>query len=423
MSTVKPIHFIAPVIALAIAGAILGAQRNSISELEAGSTVLRQHIEAANSRPDSGQPASRSARSNQPGKEKDAIDWKEMAESFGDMQRTGGIKDMRKLMSFQRKIQAMDKDGLVAALDQIAALELDDLQKTMLENMVVGLLVQKDPELALARFAHRIGDDRTGMGWQLANALGEWAKKDQPAAIAWFDKEIAAGTFDSKSLDGKSQVRMSFEGGLVASLLGSDPKAAEARLATLPADQRKEVFDGFGFRQMKPDEYSAFADLARSQLSEKERMEVLGKQASTIAMTGNFKKVEDYMESIAATPEERVRSAEDAARGSILGKAFQSKITPGKIDTMREWLGTQAPGSVDKVTGETLGTVMNYGGTTKFSEASEMLLQYHAENGNDDLLTGFLEKAQARENKEEARAIAERISDPERRGKALESLK
>lgn len=417
----RPAHFIAPVIALAITGGIVGLQRDSISDLEAESAILRQRIQAARSRPEPGQAASRPGRTNLPTKE--AIDWKEMAESFGDVQRTGGVRDMRKLMSFQRKLQAMDKDELVEALDRIAALELDDMQRMMLENMLIGPLAAKDPELALTRFAARIGEDKTGMGWQLASALGEWAKKDQSAAIAWLDKQIAAGTFDSKSLDGKSRTRMAFEGGLVARLLETDPQAAAARIAALPADQRKDVFQNFGFRHVKPEGYYAFADLARSQLSGNDRLEVLGKQAYTIATIGDFKKVEEYMDRIAATPDERIRSAEDAARGSIQGKAYQSKITTAEVDSMREWLATQAPGSVDKLTGDAIGGVMNHGGQMGFSEASELVLSYHAESGSDDLLTGFLEKAQVWQNKEEARSIAEKISDPQKREKALERLK
>jgi len=419
----KLIYFITPVIALAIAGGIVGAQRNSISKLEAESAMLRQRIEVAKSRPEPEQTAPHLGRTNLPGKEKEAIDWKEMAEAFGDMQRTGGVTDMREMMSFQRKLQAMDKEEIVAALDQIEALELDDVHKMMMVNMVIGPLVLKDPELALTRFASRIGDDKTGMSWQLSNALGEWAKKDQSAAVAWLDKEIAAGTFDSKSLDGKSRTRMAFEGGLIASLLGTDSQAAAARIAALPVDQRKDVFQSFGYRQMNSEEYAAFADLARSQLPEDDRMEVLGKQASTIAMRGDFEKVEEYMDQIAATPDERIRSAEDAARSSIQGKAYQTKITVGQIDSMREWLGAQAPDSVDKVTGEAIGSGLNNGGPMKFSEASELVLKYHAESGSDDLLTAFLNKAQVRENKGEAREIAEQISDPEKREKALERLK
>ena len=111
--TVKPVHFIAPVIALAIAGGILGDQRISVSKLEAGRTALRQ-----------------------------------------------------------RKIQAMEKEEPVAALDQIAAPELDDLRKMMLENMVIGSLVRKDPELAL-KFACEPGRQRSGCGSRMGRGKRE----------------------------------------------------------------------------------------------------------------------------------------------------------------------------------------------------------------------------------------------------------
>lgn len=412
-----------PVIALAIAGGVVGAQRKTLSRLESESAVLRQHIETARNSPKAEREQDRPVRSGKPDKVKDAIDWKDAAESFADMQRTGGVRDMRKIMSFQRKLLAMNKEELVAALETIAALELDDSQRIMLEGMVIGPLVTKDPEFALTRFSSRIDDEQSGMSWQLSNALGEWAGKDPAAAIAWMDREIASGTFDSKSLDGKSRVRTSFEASLVMRLLGTDPSTAGARVAALPANQRKEVFQGFGFQQLKSEDQPAFASLARTHLSDTERLEVFGHQASLLAMRGDLEKVEEYMDGIGATPEERTRSAEDAARSSIEGKSYDRKIKAEEIDSMREWLVTQAPGSVDKVTGESIGGSMQRGSATDFSEAVALVLKYHEQGGGDDVLTGFLDKANTWQDKEEARTLAEKISDPEKRGEALEKLK
>ncbi len=330
---------------------------------------------------------------------------------------------MREMMAFQRKLQKMDKEQLIAAFEEIEALDLGDEERLMLEAMLMEPLVQKDPELALTRFADRLGDEKTGMSWQLANALGEWAKKDQDAAITWFDKEIAAGTFDSKSLDGKSRIRLSFETNLISKLLSSDPAAAAARVAALPADQRKDALNGFGYQGMKAEDQAAFADLVRSQLNEKERFEVFGQQASTLAIMVGFEKVDGFLDRIGATGEERTKAAEKAASGHITTKAYQSKVTEEKIDSMREWLGTQAPGSVDRVTGESLGKVANQDGATKFSEAVGMVLKYHDQSGSDEILTGFLQHSYHSGDKEDSRKIAERISDPKLREEALEELK
>jgi hypothetical protein len=357
----------------------------------------------------------------------DTIDWQEMAEVFGEMTRTGGMKDMRKMMSFQSRLQKMDKDELVAALEQIAALDLADEERMMLQAMLLGPLVTKDPELALTRFSKQLGDESNGIGWQLASALGQWAKKDASAATAWFEKEIASGTFDSKSLDGKNRIRTMFESNLVAQLLSHDPAAAEARVAALLADQRKEVLDGFGFMQLKKSDQAAFASLVRGQVSEKERIDIFGKAASKAAMQGGLENASEFLDRIGATGEERVAVAEKAALGSVQGKAFKAKTEAEDLDEMREWLSAEAPGSVDRVTGESIGNMASFGGNSfgggmKFDDAVKLALKYHESTGNDDVLTGFLDEAGTYDNKEGARSLAEKISDPAKREEALKNL-
>jgi hypothetical protein len=422
-SFVKPVYLIAPAIALIIAGGLVGNQRRAISQLENESVLLRKHITAEKSRADRQGDSSKPIRPVKPEAADDRIDWAETAEMFGQAT-AGGMGDMRRMMSFQSRLRKMDKDQLLAALDQIAALELGDDERMMLESMLIGPLAEKDPELLLERFSSRIGDERDGMSWQLANALGQWAKKDQAAAIAWFDKAIAGGTFDTKSLDGKSQVRLSFESNLINQLLASDPAAAAAgaRVAALPADQRREALGVYGFQNMKEEGQAAHAELVRTYLPEDERIQVFGQQASMIAMMGSLEKVSGYLDRIGATGEERIKAAEKAASGKITSLSHQAKVTEEEVDSMRKWLGTQAPDSVDRVTGVALGEIAGRGGDTKFPEAAAMVLKYHEKTGSDDLLSGFIRNSYYSGDKEELQKMAEKISDPKQRAEAFDKL-
>jgi hypothetical protein len=420
---VKPLYLIAPAIGLVIAGGLVGTQRRTFSRLENESALLSQHITAEKDRIDRQSANVESGRPTRPKTTDDKIDWLEIAGMFREMKNTGGVGDMRKMMSFQSRLQKMDTDQLLSAIDQIKELELAAVERMMLESMLIAPLAEKDPELLLNRFSGRLGDDKNAMGWQLAAALGKWAKKDQAAAIAWFDKQIAAGAFDSKSLDGKSSIRLNFETSLIAQLISTDPSAAGTRIAALPADQRKDALDGFGFRGLNEEGHAAYADLVRTHLSEEERYEVFGEQASMIASMGGLEKVGTFLDQIGATGEERIKTAEKAASGKVTGNAYQTKVTEEKIDSMREWLGTQAPGSVERVTGETLGQIASIGsGGSKFSNAAGMALKYHEQGGGDDILTGFLKDNHFGKQKEEARKIAEKISDPKKRAEALENL-
>ena len=413
------VRLIPSALALVIAGTLLGTQRQKISRLKNESVLLRKLIveeKTRGSNPDPSQPV-------EPDHSSEEIDWNEAAEFIAEMQNGSGVRDNRRMRTFQSKLWEMDTEQLLAALDKIRTLQLGEEKRLTLESMLIAPLARQDPELALNRFSDRINEQQSGMNSKLANVFGQWATKDREAAIAWFDKEIASGTFDSKSLDGKSASRFIFEKSLVATILSDDPATAQARIAALPADQRRYVLHSYDFQRLGVEKQAAYADIARSQLSEEESRQIFGIQATLIAMTGDLEEVGSYLDRIGSTGEERTETSEKAAAGNIAGKAHRSEVTVEQIDSMREWLSTQSPNSVERITGEVLGQIANRNGPTKFPEAADMLLEYHARNGGDDLLSGFLNHTQNQGDKEQSRRIAERISDPEMREKALGKLK
>ena len=331
--------------------------------------------------------------------------------------------DMRAMMKFQRRLQTMTQQEIVAALDEIAALDLPEQPRRMLEQMLIGSLVQKDPEFALTRYIDRLPDTRGGMGWQLSNAMQEWAKKDPAKATAWFDTQIAAGRFDSKSLDGKSQTRGQFEGNLISTLLASDPDAAARRLGAMPEDQRGEVLGQYSSQPLKEENQLAFAKMVRDQVPEKDQAKALADQASRLVGDDGYAKVTGFMDRIAATPAERTACVEQAAESRIQSISYQKKVTREDLDTMREWTKTQAPDSTDKITGEALAGLLQNGRKMNFGEASELAVHYRETSGNDDVLTSFLDSWPARKNKDQARVLAEKISDDKRREEILTKLK
>lgn len=415
---------IPPVIALALAGIWIGSQRQSISTLEHESALLQKHIAAVRSAGPSSDPShAKPAGPAKSAKDKEPLDWKKIAAQNAEMQQSGGMGDMRTMIRLQQRLQAMTKEELVAALDEIAALDLPEEYRTSLEQMLIGPLVLKDPELALSRFIDRLQDTRSGMGWQLSNAMQEWAKKDPAMATAWFDRQIAAGKFDSKALNGKSQTRIQFEGALVNVLLASDPEAASRRLGAMPEDQRGEVLGQFSFQQLKEDNQMAFATLVRDQVPEKDRAKTLAQQASRLVGDEGYAKVTGFMDRIVATPAERAACVEQAAESRIQSLSYQKKVTREDLDTMREWTTTQSPDSTDSVTGKALATSLQGGHKLDFAEASEMALHYRETSGNDDVLASFLDSWPARQNKDQARVLAEKITDEKRREEILKKLK
>jgi hypothetical protein len=417
------ITFIPPVVALVIAGGWLGSQRQSIYTLEQGSAALQEAIAARSSGVVEDSARGKPAPPVKMAKEKEPIDWKKVADQLAESRHGGGMGDMREMMRFQQRLQAMSQEELVAALDEIAALDLLAETRNMLEQMLLGPLAEKDPELALTKFIGRLEDNNGSFSWQLSEAMQHWAKKDRAAAIAWFDRQIAAGTFDSKSLDGKSRTRIQFEGNLINLLLSSDPDAAGLRLGALPEDQRSETLMQYSSHQLKEEDQLSFAILVRDQVPEKDQARTLGQLASRMVGKDGYAKVTEYLDRIQATPAERTACVEQAADSKIQSISYQKKVTREELDSMREWVTAQAPEKTGSVTGKALANASHQGRKMEFSEAAELAVQYHDTSGNDEVLSSFLDSWQARQNKEQARVLAGKISDGKRREEILEQLK
>jgi len=412
----KPVHLAPPVVALAIATAWLGVQRGSINTLERENIRLRKEI--ANARADG---VVEDGAGNASAEKKKPTDWKKIAGDLGDFGGHDHMPDMRAMIRLQQLILNMGESELAAALDEIAALDLPESSREQLEGMLLGALAEKNPELALNRSIGKADGEGGMFTWQLQHAFEKWLCDDPAAAGAWFDRQRAAGALDSKSLDGKSPLRLRFEGVIIKSLLSSDPAAAVRRMNEIPPDQRRDVFWG-SFHSVEEKDQKALADLVRNTLSENERMEIVSNQVMPAALEADFTKINDYLARIDATPEERAACVERAAESRFGTGLFNSTMTREDFDQFRTWAASTAPASVDRATGKGLVAVISSGKGMSFGEVATIASDYHAAGAGDDVLIPLLESWHARTSREKARELAMKIADEKRRGEVLKNL-
>jgi hypothetical protein len=112
---------------------------------------------------------------------------------------------------------------------------------------------------------------------------------------------------------------------------------------------------------------------------------------------------------------------EQVTDSKIENLSHKRKINAEDIDTMRAWIATQSPDSVDRLTGSAIARSAQVNQKLDFSEASELALRYHEASGNDEVLVSFLSSGAAHANKDKARELAARISDAARREEILEN--
>lgn len=398
-----------PGVALLITGGWISSSKRSAAVLENEIDLLTERIHMAKTAGDEESKAGGAGKDSQ--KTKDGkIDWKDLSKKITEMRGGGGMGDMRTMMRLQRLLLEMSAEELGAQLDEIAKLDLDDMAKKQLQGMILGALAEKDPKMVIERFGGEAADENSAGRWSVQMALGKWAEKEPAAAAAWLDKQIAAGKFESKSLDGKNQERIRFEGVLVAQLLKTDPAAASARVAGLPEDQREDFFKQGFFFQVTPESESSYTKLVRDSMPADKVGGVLADTAGNLAQQGGYERVDGFIATAKATDEEKKAIVAQVMERK-LGSHGESKINRDEIEKARAWGATQSPGVVDKATGEALANTLWRGGD--FKTASELALQYNASSGNDEVLAAFLKSSQVRHTSvDQALPLIEKIKDP-----------
>lgn len=420
----KVLQITPPLVALIAVVAWNVSRWRAVSEQKSANETLRERVtEASSAKTASGRATNASERAKRAGifNESVPLDWRAVAEKLREAE-TKGIGDYRSALAMKKRLSAMSSEELLAALNEVASLGLDPEERARLEEMLVEPLIEKDPELALKTFASRLQDDDDGVAWQLSSAFSEWVKKDRSAALAWFDSQIAAGTFESKSLDGQSQARLEFEAALLGSLLGSDFDLASQRIAALPEEQRREALEQIPFSELDAASQKAYAELVRNLVPQDEHDGSFTHVISELIPEGGYEKVDAFLDSINATPEERAVSAREAANSQLQTIAEDRPVTKADVDDMRRWLDKQAPGTKDRVTGESLADAAQDGGEFSFADASKLALQYNRQGKNDEVLIAFLESFAARSNLEEALPLVDKISNPKQRERILDKL-
>ncbi len=418
----KPSLVIPPAVALILAGSWIVPQRLSMAVAETECARLRTTLAATSSQSSSAKSLSRDPLEAR----RKVIEWTKLAAHFpsnprmSSMSFSGAQPDPRVALRFRQRMHAMSTDEVIATLDEIAILDLPSQDRENLEWTLLEALVRKDPAMALGRMEDPAMMESYVFRNLVSGALQAWAKQDSAAAGAWFDQQIAAGKFTVKSLDGVNHFRQMFESALIGILLTSSPEAAARRLAALPENQRGNVLRMYSITTVPEENQVAHAQLIRSQVPAEDQAETIASQARFPPR--DYSEVTAYLDRIDATPAERAACALKASE-NINFMFGSNQVTGEDIDSLREWVGAQAPEILDVVTGKALGAAAQGNRSMEFSAAAELAVEYGIASGNDEVLATFLTSMAARDNKPAARVLADNVSDERRRTEILTFLK
>lgn len=420
--------FVSPAIVLVIAGAWIGSQRQTIHALDRQSELLQaaitEHSSTVSVSTDA--PAAASIRGEAGGRKR--IDWEQIVGKLAE----SDFSDVDQMM-FDQQLSAMSAEELLEAMDEIGRLTASENIRRRLEELVVFPLTRKFPEFAVTRLTERKLDGGA-CGEYLANAMETWSKKDPEKALAWMDQQVGAGMFETKSLDGKCWTRILYEGVLIRSLLTTGGDRLSKWFGRLPAELHKDVLGATAsvwrpYGKFEPAEEEALSALVREKLSSEDQADVLVQRVNQVS-AGGLPAVDKFLETIKVTPEERVRCVGEVVSGKLRGVAVNRTVSRGDLVEMRDWMVTQTPQAVDRLTGEMLGSAAASDGIAPthyqrmtYSEAAAFAAEFSESSGNDDVLAAFLKSEGGRSNKIQARDLARKISDETLRAEILKTLR
>lgn len=441
----KAIHYVPPLVALIIAASWLSTLRRSTAAVRQENAVMRERLASPrapsfsrenrtdarfkNARPGANAKREREAPEAASKPSGDWVstsrDWTEIVLFNNDEERfqyTAAFKRLETLAS------EMSGEELARAYLDMETLPVHAPFRNYLESMMLDELEKRNPEFAFTKYVERNQDGGVVLGGY--GNFDQWLARDPAAATNWYERQIAAGTFD-KALDGNSPAKVPFESAYIMSLIGTDPTSAEARINNISPELRADL--GRYMWGVSKNNGQAFIDILRRTMPIEEYVGILRNNSLTennfgIDVGDTPESARKNLESLGITPEER---------STLLAQQFSQVAqyramrdignTPSreKFDDYRQWIAAIDPAAADRATGIALQSYIEKSSNAEALDFIEKIAtDYLGSGSRGELLIPLIEGSAngSAFPKDRARELANKITDVKLRNELLEKL-
>jgi hypothetical protein len=432
----KPFQWVPPLLVLIIAAAWLTNLHSTNRILEQQNTSLRSRIADSRATKSAGISDAKgraNARNAPPDKpDKPSADWISTSKDWTALVLFNNNEERFQYTAAWKRLETlaseMNGDELTVAYQEMGVLPVHAPFRNYLESMMLTELETKNPEFAFSQYIIRNQDGGVSLGGY--GAFDKWLARDPAAATTWYERQIAAGTFD-KSLDGKSPAVVPFESALIMSLIGTDPAAAEERIRKIPPELRSRL--GPYMWGVSKENSRVFIDLLRKTMPMEEYVDILRKNSLTernfsFEIGDDPTSAKKNLESLGITPEERSILLTQQFKEYAEYRAMRDEgNTPSrqKFDDYRTWIEAIDPAAADQVTGVALQSYLEKSnGSEALDFVEQIATDYLASGAGDELLIPLIEGSAKGSAfpKEKARALAKKITDADLRSEMLQKL-
>lgn len=337
----------------------------------------------------------------------------------------GNPAQVRESLLLENQWRTLDAATLEKMIADARGAELSEADRDAVIDKLLEVLAEKDPARAFAVIEEGFpGKTPREIQRELSKRsrlFEKWVQGDGPQALAWLDKQIAAGLFESRSLAGTSNVRQEYE-----SLVYRTTKDG-SRIAALDPLDRLPTLQSWRLRDLAVEDQIALAKVARSSgLKPSEVAEVMKPFLNKAMESGDLAGADAFFKQIDPTAEELPHLSEAAAGQAMfaLGKKAD-QLTGDEVPAIRNWLAEKSPEG-DSYIGSMIGKGFSNGWDAGQIYATMDRLQ--KDQPSDDLLYRFMLDATQEGHKQKldhaiALDFANRINDPGKRADVLNAIK
>ena len=330
------------------------------------------------------------------------LDWKHLCKIAVEEGGRSWLEWKTKQARYERGLKKLTVDELLGLLAEIRKLACSESTTVAINTLILESLIEKEPLLGFPLGMDLLKDkDKYLYADQMNLSFQAWVARDPEAADKWLREQ------DPHLSTGKAWQGLfgSMRSALISQLLRQDPTRLADVVGSLPVEYRYGALKG-GFANWNDglDDLPAVGIL-RQFLPRDEQILMIGEIYYGVAAFGDYQRLGNVLQSLSPTVDERneIMFAASKARMQMgTGKPPQESL-----DEIRSWVGKQAPGVLDRVTGEFIS--INFSRDRDEKHAEELVLKYHDAGASDDVITAFIESSESEKSPEAIKRLKEHL--------------
>lgn len=327
------------------------------------------------------------------------LDWKHLCQIADEESGRNWSEWNARQAGHARGLRNLTIDELLDLLSKIPSLACSESATVAITNIILGAIIEKQPVIGFSLALDRFKENPL-RGREMAARFREWITKDYQTAETWLQAQDWGGLAEiphSPLIDMGSAI--------LTRHLNHNLDQVGILIPRLPMQSRFEIIKyGFTNCDRTVDDIRA-ATFIRQSLNPHEVPRMFGEVYSHLGLLGNYQKIDNLLQTISASDEEKNAIVLAASKARMI--MGTGKPDGESLDEIRSWARTQAPGVLDRVSGELISIMYDRDHNEKLAEVR--ILKLHDAGASDDVINAFIDSSESKKSPETIQRLKDHL--------------